>query len=125
MKSASMNTPWGRSQDIEDIADGIRSVSTASHGGIQLSKERQQQLPGHAGDNNYNKGLTWWEEDSDWCIPFLIFQNEFKAFYERTGQTWFESNLAMALKTAENYHPEFYAVFCTLHTQPELFGKAV
>lgn len=123
MKSATMSTPWGQAQDIEDIAIGIRSVSTASHGGIQLSKDRQAQLPAHAGDRNFNKGLTWWEEDCDWCVPFLVFQAEFKAFYERTGQTWFESNLAAALKTAENYHPEFFAAFLSLHTQPNLFEK--
>jgi len=29
-----METPWGRSQTVTRLADGITSVSTAGHGGI-------------------------------------------------------------------------------------------
>ncbi len=40
-----MHTPWGYSQDIEELAEGVRRVSTASHGGLQLSRERWDAIP--------------------------------------------------------------------------------
>ncbi|NRB79150.1 MAG: hypothetical protein HRU38_10845 [Saccharospirillaceae bacterium] len=36
---ASLATPWGIIEDSSDIAEGIRSVSTASHGGYVLSEQ--------------------------------------------------------------------------------------
>ena len=35
-----MHTPWGPPQDIEELAEGVWRVSTASHGGLKLSRER-------------------------------------------------------------------------------------
>ena len=29
-----MHTPWGSPQDIEELAEGVLRVSTASHGGL-------------------------------------------------------------------------------------------
>ena len=40
-----MNTPWGWSQDIEELAEGIWRVYTAGHGGLKLSRERWEELP--------------------------------------------------------------------------------
>ncbi len=41
-----MHTPWGPPQDIEELAEGVWRVSTASHGGLMLSRERWNALPG-------------------------------------------------------------------------------
>ena len=41
-----MHTPWGAPQDIEELAEGVWRVSTASHGGLKLSRERWNALPG-------------------------------------------------------------------------------
>ena len=38
-------TPWGWTQDVEELAEGIWRVSTPSHGGLKLSRERWQELP--------------------------------------------------------------------------------
>ena len=38
-------TPWGWSRESEELAEGIRRVSTPSHGGLKLSRERWQELP--------------------------------------------------------------------------------
>ena len=68
-------SPWGRVQSAKRLADGIWSVSTASHGGIWLSGDRLAQLnallishyPTFCGSDN------WWEEDCDWCVPYVAF----------------------------------------------------
>jgi len=41
------STPWGVAYEREELAPGIVEVSTASHGGILLSKELQAQMPAH------------------------------------------------------------------------------
>ena len=41
----SMHTPWGPPQDIEELTEGVWRVSTASHGGLKLSRERWNSLP--------------------------------------------------------------------------------
>jgi len=38
------STPWGSAQDAEELAPGIISYSTASHGGIWIDKKHQEQL---------------------------------------------------------------------------------
>ena len=40
-----MHTPWGPPQEIEELAEGVWRVSTASHGGLKLSRERWSELP--------------------------------------------------------------------------------
>ena len=66
-----MYTPWGASQGQEQIAEGIISVHTASHGGLCLSEERIKQLP------DWYKPFTgdkkWAEEDEDAQIVLQIF----------------------------------------------------
>jgi hypothetical protein len=104
-----MHTPWGQSDSIREVADGIMEVSTPGHGGIWLSDERQKALPAEAGIHNWLKGLAWWEEDCDWCIPYLVFADEYKAWDERNGMgEYFATNMTNAIKTASIYHPEFH-----------------
>jgi hypothetical protein len=66
-----IDTPWGPSQSIKEVAPGIHFVSTASHGGLQLSEERQHQMP---------EGLQeeWFEEDCQWAWPTAVFAKEMK-----------------------------------------------
>ena len=45
MTGTRMHTPWGYPQDIEELAEGVWRVSTASHGGLKLSRERWEELP--------------------------------------------------------------------------------
>ena len=37
MTGTTMHTPWGPPQDVEELAEGVLRVSTAGHGGLQLS----------------------------------------------------------------------------------------
>ena len=38
-------TPWGWTQDIEEMGEGVWRVTTPSHGGLKLSRERWEFLP--------------------------------------------------------------------------------
>ena len=40
-----MHTPWAPPQYIEELAEGVWRVSTASHGGLKLSRERWAEIP--------------------------------------------------------------------------------
>lgn len=70
-------SPWGGCQVREQMAPGIWSVSTASHGGFNLSPERVNDFslafPGFEG----YAGLPWLEEDCDCCAAIVLWPAEF------------------------------------------------
>jgi len=76
--ATAIQTPWGQSQGVDVIAPGIEFVSTASHGGIRLSGQRNNQNPMWLKQLTFNEqGKTgWYEEDCDWCIPVIVFSRE-------------------------------------------------
>ena len=95
-----MQTPWGTSDHQQKIAEGIVEYSTPSHGGIRLSPERQAQLP--SGVKSFNS-LEWWEEDCDWCVPYIVFKDDIQKY----GKAYkFIENLSTAYETAKYAHPE-------------------
>ena len=102
------NTPWGKVNEASELAEGIISYSTPSHGGIWLSKERQKVISALIPNvKNYCGGLEWWEEDCDWTIPYVIFQNDIK----RSGKAYrFEENLETAESIIKRYHPEAISI---------------
>ena len=63
MTRATMHTPWGPPQDIEELAEGVWRVSTASHGGLKLSRERWDSLPAAVRRTLFNP--TFAEEDCE------------------------------------------------------------
>jgi hypothetical protein len=102
-KKMKKHTPWGPSQNEEVLADGIISYSTASHGGIWLSPERQKALPDC---RNWLGSKEWWEEDCDWSVPYLFFAEDIRIH----GTAYrFEENLEAAKRTVTVHHPEFKA----------------
>ena len=102
MKYQRQRTPWGRVQDAEELAEGIISYTTASHGGIWLSSERRKQLNY---DGNFLKTSEWWEEDCDWSVPYVYFRND---IMEHGTAYKFIQNLYTAWEIVQRYHPEFY-----------------
>ena len=58
-----MHTPWGPPQDIEELAEGVLRVSTAGHGGLQLSRERWTEIPATVRDTMLTP--TFAEEDCE------------------------------------------------------------
>jgi hypothetical protein len=67
-----MATPWGPSQSVTELAHGITLVTTAGHGGIKLSPERQAQMPASCRQTPYSEG-GWYEEDCDALLPLYRF----------------------------------------------------
>ena len=59
-------TPWGWTHDVEDLAEGVQRVSTPSHGGLKLSRERWNELPAEVRDAMYTP--TFAEEDCEEVI---------------------------------------------------------
>ena len=106
------STPWGQSQGSVELAEGIVSYHTSSHGGIWLSKKRQKQL---AYSDNFLKNPAWWEEDCDWAVPYVFFAEDIR----KHGNAYkFDENLTAALKTIEHYHPDFHNAYMGLSDIP-------
>jgi len=103
------HTPWGwiKEDDFETIVDGIQSVSTPSHGGIKLSRERNAQVP------DYMRCKSgWYEEDCNWAIPVCVFAEEFsKAMPSLVKDD-------CHLKCLLTWHPDAYEKFTGKMIEP-------
>ena len=97
-----MNTPWGRSDHKEEIAEGITFYGTPSHGGIKLNSARNKQIPEYmrSADN-------WYEEDCDWAKVAVIFPEHFVKSY------------AQALDSLRNWNPESYQKYFNITLRPD------
>ena len=72
------NSPWGQIQHSTDIAEGIRSVQTASHGGILLSPPRLAEFRAKFPNFEPWAGVAGaFEEDCDWAAVALAFPQYF------------------------------------------------
>ena len=102
--TAPKNSPWGPVQDSFELAAGIVEISTASHGGIWPSAERQKEIGRCEG--NFLGSVEWWEEDCDWAVPYAFFSRDIRAY----GTAYrFEDNLKAAVATVRRHHPKFVA----------------
>ena len=63
MNTTATCTPWGWAQDIEELAEGVWRVTTPSHGGLKLSRDRWEELPVEVRDAMLNP--TFAEEDCE------------------------------------------------------------
>lgn len=97
-------SPWGKVQDAYELAPGIVSVSTAGHGGIKVSPTLNKKIPLVARTRG-----GWYEEDCEWAIPYFVFSADINCANngdpvkaERHSKSYVQ-----AIKTLENYFPEF------------------
>ena len=65
-----IHTPWGWSQETEELDNGIWRVYTASHGGMMLSRERWDDLPDVVRDSFITP--TFAEEDCEEPIAMTL-----------------------------------------------------
>jgi len=67
----SMITPWGDSQTVHDIGNGVLSVSTASHGGLYVPDYLLSRIPEkeQAYAERWSGSRNWYEEDCAAAIP--------------------------------------------------------
>jgi len=98
------NTPWGIAEDETELAKGIIFYSTARHGGIWLSPERQEEI-GY--NKNWLNTSEWWEEDSDWAVPYAFFCG---AIWEYSKPRNFKKMLKSALRRVRIDHPTMWPI---------------
>jgi len=106
-KRVAVHTPWGLSQDREEVFPGAEFISTAGHGGLYLSCEVNSQIPAWLQKLTFNQqGRSgWYEEDCDWCIPVIIFSRKFIRW---------SKNKRLATK-GQNFIDDAYRSFNTYH----------
>ncbi len=93
-----MNTPWGSSQQIEEIAPGIIFVSTTGHGGYGIAKELWLKMPSpYRSEGIVTRECFWYEEDCDWALVVLSFPEHFSKNIHDA-----------AITTAKTWHPYSY-----------------
>ena len=63
-------TPWGWTRDVVELTEGVWRVTTPSHGGLKLSRERWEELP--AAVRNTMHTPTFAEEDCEESIVRLL-----------------------------------------------------
>ena len=90
------SSPWGKIQDVKELAAGIDCVSTAGHGGIKLDRQRNAKMPEYM-----RLAGGWYEEDCEWALPALVFPEVFNRAKEQS----------QAKSTLGNYFPKIYAEF--------------
>lgn len=97
-------TIWGPIQTSTTIAEGIRLIATASHGGYLISPERLAELPA-AFPRGAEGGA--FEEDCAWCFVALAFPQYFdqaqhdaavetcKDWFPEVWETWTRTTLPL------------------------------
>ena len=92
-------TPWGEPQHVEETAPGIVQVSTAGHGGIKLSPERNRLIP-----PALRNPSGWYEEDAESHIVAMVHPEGF--IYNRQGDM--DEVRASAVASVKDWFPDKY-----------------
>jgi hypothetical protein len=72
-------SPWGKPDHAREIAPGIWDVSTPSHGGYLISRERFDAMPAHLQAFQPFSGTQGaYEEDCDVCVVVVAFPDCFE-----------------------------------------------
>jgi hypothetical protein len=110
-----MPTPWGTAQTASILAPGIGMVTTAGHGGVKLSRDRQAKIP----DYMRCEG-AWYEEDCECNIVFTVFLDELLADGSPCPQ-WLKDGLIKhpPAATIANYWPDKYERYFNRKLAPE------
>jgi hypothetical protein len=64
-------SPWGRIDNVTPLGPEAVSVTTPSHGGIWVTPDALAKIPPPLRATAQSGG-GWFEEDCDWCIPYLV-----------------------------------------------------
>lgn len=96
-------TPWGEAQTVREIAPGITHFTTASHGGVHLTAERhatvKAMFPAFTpflgeGDGTGPGGGSWYEEDCDQTLIYVVFPQFFSAEFVKMATSIVEKDTA-------------------------------
>ena len=100
---------WGPIHSADQLLPGIWHVTTASHGGIILSDERQTAMP-----EALRAAGPSYEEDVDWALVHLAFEAELRA----AGSPRIIIEMQLAHDTVRAYYPKEYGVFTGVPVAP-------
>ncbi len=118
------NTPWGSADHVTEIAPGIWSVQTPGHGGIYLEPHRAIKIPPALVSLTWLKESQWYEEDCDWCIPFVYFEDTIREHGSERDRAIIEKGIARAC--LKDVHPEWTIIEPeTEPEQPALTGPEI
>jgi hypothetical protein len=107
------SSPWGPIQTVTDLGPDAVAVTTASHGGISVSLKALARIPEPLRQTAYS-GDGWYEEDCDWCIPYVALSlDAFEPEAARGATCW-----TAAWTTLSRYHPA-QAVLLADRARPE------
>src|SRR5271156_4167983 len=82
------SSPWGPIQTITLLGPDAVAVNTASHGGLRISLTALVRIPEPLRETPYSGG-GWFEEDCDWCIPYLVLGlDAFESSGARGAECW-------------------------------------
>ena len=91
-------SPWGLIDRVIPLGPHAVAVSTPSHGGVWVSPAGLATIPEPLRATAYS-GRGWFEEDCDWCIPYLALGlHAFEA--PATGR----EHVRAAWRTLERWH---------------------
>lgn len=96
-----MNTPWGPSQTIDEIFDGIQFVSTSGHGGFKVENALNNRIPDY-----WRNDDGWYEEDCEAAIVVLVFEKEFREAGKAS-----DSMVSELTQIAKDFYPREYEKF--------------
>jgi hypothetical protein len=85
---------WGPIQTKSELAPGVWSVSTAGHGGIKLSRERNAAVPAYL-----RREGGWYEEDCEWAIAAVVHHHR-RTRRRRNSFLWFEIGAPRRTRTS-------------------------
>jgi len=92
-------SPWGKIDGVTPLGPDAVSVTTPSHGGIWVTPDALARIPEPLRATAYSGG-GWFEEDCDWCIPYLALGlHRFDGRQDRQDRV-----LAAARRTLQAYH---------------------
>lgn len=73
-----METPWGQPDMITELGDGIKWVSTPSHGGCYMPPEKNKNIPDPLRHEN-----GFYEEDCAWSKAAFFYPEYFRESYDQ------------------------------------------
>lgn len=100
-----VQSPWGVPNDVRELAPGVWSIDTPSHGGIHLSPERNAAMPPTIRAEN-----AFYEEDCCWAKVAAVHPDAFST-----------AQLDLAMKTLLDWEPAAYTL---LTGKPILPGQS-
>lgn len=98
------DTPWGKPQRVDRLAEGIDFYTTNNHGGVHLDRVRNAKMPYYM-RKHANGG--WYEEDNVWAFVALVYPDAFSP-----------GTVIKARHIVMNYYPDEFHMYTGKRVDP-------